>query len=70
MDQSAFFLGEQETSNHEHVVTFVGDDVFAVKCRDMKIQFFTAESCFSEIKRHTFPQVFNVREDSTERLKL
>ncbi len=70
VDQSAFFLGEQETSNREHVVTFVGDDVFAVKWRDIKVHFFTAESSFSEIKRHTFPQVFNVREDPAEQFEL
>ncbi|RBW53324.1 hypothetical protein DS909_14430 [Phaeobacter gallaeciensis] len=70
MDPKAIFLGEQGTSNREHGITFVGDDVFTVKCREMKIQFFTAESSNSEIKQNTFPHVFNVREDSAEQLKL
>lgn len=70
VDQSAFFLGEQEASNREHVVTFVGDDVFAVKWRDIKVHFFTAESTFSEIKQNTFPQVYNIKEDPAEQFEL
>ncbi|WP_294225750.1 arylsulfatase [uncultured Shimia sp.] len=70
IDQSAFFLGEQTTSNREHVVTFVGDNVFAVKWRDMKVHFFTAESTFAEIKQHTFPQVYNIKEDPAEQFEL
>lgn len=70
IDQSAFFLGHQQASNREHLVTFVGDDVFAVKWRDMKVHFFTAESTFSEIKQHTFPQVYNIKEDPAEQFEL
>ena len=70
VDQSAFLLGEQATSNREHVVTFVGDDVFAVKWRNIKLHFYTAESTFSEVKRHTFPQVYNITEDPAEQFEL
>ncbi|MVO16350.1 sulfatase-like hydrolase/transferase [Parasedimentitalea huanghaiensis] len=70
IDQSAFILGEQEVSNREHIVTFVGDDVFAVKWRDLKVHFFTAEASFSEIKKHTFPQVYNIKEDPSEQFEL
>ncbi len=70
VDQSAFFLGELEASNREHVVTFVGDDIFAVKWRDIKVHFFTAESTFSEIKQNTFPQVYNIKEDPAEQFEL
>ena len=70
VDQSAFLLGKKETSNREHVVTFVGDDVFAIKWRDIKVHFFTAEATFSEIKRHTFPHVYNIKEDPAEEFEL
>jgi len=70
IDQSAFLLGEQETSNREHVVTFVGDDVFAVKWRDLKVHFLTAEATFAEIRKPTFPQVYNVKEDPAEQFEL
>jgi arylsulfatase len=70
LDQSAFLLGAQDNSNREYVVTYVGDSVFAVKWRDMKVHFFTAEATFSEIKRHTFPQVYNIKEDPAEQFEL
>jgi arylsulfatase A-like enzyme len=70
LDQSAFLLGEEETSAREHVVTYVGDRVFSVKWRNMKIHFMTAESTFSEIKFHTFPQVYDIKEDPAESFEL
>jgi arylsulfatase len=70
VDQSAFLLGKQAKSNREHVVTFVGDSVFAVKWRNLKVHFFTAEATFSEIKRTTFPQVYNIKEDPAEQFEL
>jgi len=66
VDQSEFILGNQETSNREHIVTHVGDRVFAVKWRTMKVHFFTAEGTFSPIVEHTFPQVFDVKNDPGE----
>ena len=70
VDQSAFLLGEREKSAREHVVTYVGDRVFAVKWRNMKVHFATAGSTFSEIKFHTFPQVYDLKEDPAESFEL
>jgi len=70
VDQAAFLLGEQEKSNREYVVTYVGDTVFAVKWRDLKVHFATAESTHSVVHTYTFPQVFNVKEDPGERYEL
>ena len=36
----------------------------------MKVHFLTAESTFSEIKQHTFPQVYNIKEDQAEQFEL
>ena len=70
MDQAAFLLGEQDKSNREYVVTYVGDTVFAVKWRDLKVHFATAESTHSVVQTYTFPQVFNIKEDPRERYEL
>ena len=70
MDQSALLLGKQATSARQHVVTYVGDRVFSVKWRNMKVHFLTAESTFSEIKVHTFPQVYDIKEDPAESFEL
>ena len=70
INQADFILGEKEESNREHIVTYVGDRVFAVKWRSMKVHFFTAEGTFSPITEHTFPQVFDVKNDPGETREL
>ena len=54
VDQSDFILGKKK-SNREYVVTYVGDTVFAVKWRTMKIHFAAAEGTHSVIQTYTFP---------------
>jgi hypothetical protein len=46
--QTSFLLGKQKKSNREHVVIFVGTDVWSVKWRNMKIHFKTAEGTTTE----------------------
>lgn len=70
IDQSLFLLGKREKSSRDYVITYVGDRVFAVKWRDIKVHFFTAEGTHSVIQSYTFPQVFNVREDPSESYEL
>jgi arylsulfatase len=70
VDQSAFLLGKQEKSNREYVVTYVGDTVFAVKWRNMKVHFAASEATHSVIQRFTFPQVFDIKEDPKETYEL
>lgn len=70
IDQSAFLLGQQERSNREHVVVFVGDDLFAVKWRNMKVHFATAEGTHAIVQKYTFPQVFDIKEDVKESYEL
>ncbi|MFT5051213.1 MAG: arylsulfatase A-like enzyme [Chlamydiales bacterium] len=69
VDQSSFLLGS-EKSAREHVVTYVGDKVFAVKWRTLKVHFYTAESTFSPIVQHTFPQVYDVKNEPGETREL
>jgi arylsulfatase A-like enzyme len=70
IDQSDFILGKTTKSNRQHVVTHVGDTVFAVKWRNMKIHFATAEGTHAVVQKYTFPQVFDIKEDPKESYEL
>ena len=70
INQANFLLGKQLQSNREYVVTYVGTRVFAVKWRTLKIHFLTAESTFSPIVEHTFPQVYDIKNDPDEKVEL
>jgi len=70
INQANFLLGKQPKSNREYVVTYVGTRVFAVKWRTLKIHFFTADSTFSPIVEHTFPQVYDIKNDPDEKVEL
>jgi len=51
IDQKDFLLGKQKKSNREFAVTYVGDKVFAVKWRDMKVHFAAVRSLNFSILR-------------------
>jgi arylsulfatase A-like enzyme len=70
IDQSDFILGEKKRSNREYAVTYVGDTIFAVKWRNMKVHFATSEGTHSVIQKYTFPQVFDIKEDPKESFEL
>jgi arylsulfatase A-like enzyme len=70
VDQSDFILGKKKKSNREYVVTYVGNTVFAVKWRNMKIHFAAAEGTHSVVQTYTFPQVFDIKEDVKESYEL
>jgi len=70
INQSEFILGNQEKSNREYVITYVGNDVFSVKWRTLKVHFFTAEGTFSPIEQPTFPEVYDIKSDPGETREL
>jgi arylsulfatase len=70
INQTDFLLGRQKKSNREYVVTYVGDQVFAVKWRSLKVHFLTAGSTFTPIVQHTFPQVYDIKNDPDEKAEL
>lgn len=70
IDQSAFLLGREQKSNREHVITYIGDRVFSVKWRSLKVHFLTTEGTFAPIVQHTFPQVYDIRNDPGESREL
>jgi arylsulfatase len=70
INQANFLLGKQQKSARDYVVTYVGDTVFAVKWRNMKVHFATAEGTHSIVQTYTFPQVFDIQEDPSENFEL
>jgi arylsulfatase A-like enzyme len=70
VDQADFLLGKQQKSNRDHIVTFVGDDIYAVKWRSMKVHFMTAEGTHAVVQKYTFPQVYDVKNDPSENYEL
>jgi len=70
IDQSDFIRGVKKKSNRDHAVTYVGDTIFAVKWRNMKVHFATSEGTHSVIQKYTFPQVFDIKEDPKESFEL
>jgi arylsulfatase A-like enzyme len=70
INQANFILGKQEQSNRDHIVTYVGNNVFSVKWRTLKVHFFTAEGTFAPIVQHTFPQVYDIKNDPGETREL
>ncbi len=70
VEQADFLIGTQTESNREYAVTYVGDRVFAVKWRNMKVHFLAAESTHSVVQAYTFPQLFDIKDDPSESFEL
>jgi len=68
--QTDFLLGKQDKSSRDHVVTFVGTDIWSVKWRNMKIHFKTAEGTHDKVISYTFPQVYDIKNDPAENYEL
>ena len=75
-DQGDFLLGKQEKSNREHLITFVGDRIVAVRWRQFRIYPMEINSSDTNPKlggylgtsRETmgFPRIFNIYSDPKE----
>ena len=66
INQADFLLGKQEKSNREHIIYYVGEDIFSVKWRSFKIHLKTAESLWSPVQTYIFPPVYDVVNDPGE----
>lgn len=76
-DQSDFLLGKQETSNRDHLLTFIGDRLVAVRWRQFRV--YPVEFHMSDTNprlggylgtmRETagFPRIYNIEADPKER---
>ena len=67
VDQSAFFLGEQETSARESVIIYLGNTIFGVKWRNWKLVTRELDSGFGvPIKQYEIPLFYNLHLDPRE----
>ena len=76
VDQSAFFMGKQEKSNRESLLTFLGEDIAAVRWRQYRLypkQFVPsagnpamAGAASYRLQGTEFPGIFNVEADPRE----
>jgi len=66
INQSDFLLGKQVNSNREHIIFYIGEEVFSVKWRSFKIHLKTAESLWSTVETYIFPPVYDVVNDPGE----
>jgi arylsulfatase len=66
VDQSEFLLGEQEKSNREGVIVYMGNDVWAVKWRNWKLHLKEQENILSPTMNYGLPRVYNLYKDPGE----
>ena len=75
-DQSDFLLGKQEHSNRESLLTFLGDEIVAVRWRQYRFypkSFVSSQGdpsqpglCGSRLESNGFPDIFNIERDPAE----
>jgi arylsulfatase len=68
--QRDFLLGLNSKSNREHILAFVGDDIWAIKWRSLKVHFKTADGTHAIVRDYTFPQVYDIKNDPSENYEL
>jgi len=67
IDQSDLFLGNQDTSNREGVIVYMGEQVFGVKWNDWKVMFKENSGVFGATETFDTPRVYNLLNDPHER---
>jgi arylsulfatase len=67
VDQSAFLLGEQEASNRDHVIVYMGEEIYGVKWTDWKVMFKENEGVYANTLTYSTPRVYDLINDPGER---
>jgi len=80
VDQSAFLLGQQDTSNRDHLLTFIGDRLVAVRWKQWRVypvEFLgtrgnpsTAGYVGTIRETAGYPQVYNIEADPKEQVNV
>jgi arylsulfatase len=80
VDQSDFLLGKQQKSNREHLLTFVGDRIIAVRWRQWRLYPVemgsansnpaTAGMLGTTIETAGYPEVYNIEADPKEKVNV
>ncbi|WP_299350572.1 arylsulfatase [uncultured Shimia sp.] len=67
IDQSALFLGNQDSSNREGVIVYMGSQIFGVKWNDWKVMFKENSGVFGATETFDTPRIYNLLNDPHER---
>ncbi|WP_068113366.1 sulfatase-like hydrolase/transferase [Tropicimonas marinistellae] len=80
VDQSAFLLGQSETSARDSLITFIGDRIVAVRWKQFRmypVEITTSNTNPAEggymgmmLETAGFPQIYNIESDPKERVNL
>ena len=81
VDQSAFFTGKQEKSNRESLLSFIGEEIVAVRWRNYRIypkQFVPSSGVSfqmygvpgNRMEQNGYPAVFNIEADPREEVNI
>jgi arylsulfatase len=67
VDQGPFFLGQQEASNREHVIVYVGSELYGVKWRNYKMMSKEIDKAFADPTRsYGVPLIYDLHTDPKE----
>jgi arylsulfatase len=66
VDQTDFLLGEQEKSNREGLIVYMGNDVWGVKWRNWKVNLKEQDNILSETRSSGMPRIYNLLKDPGE----
>ena len=66
VDQTDFFLGNQEESNREGLIVYMGNDVWGVKWRNWKVNLKEQANILSETLDYGMPRIYNLYKDPGE----
>ncbi|MCK5794782.1 MAG: sulfatase-like hydrolase/transferase, partial [Anaerolineales bacterium] len=80
VDQSAFFLGKQDKSNRESLLTFIGDEIVAVRWKQFRVYpklFINSPDIMqgrgligNRLEGNGMPQTFNIEKDPREQANM
>ena len=75
IDQSAFILGEQKQSNRDSLITFIGDELVAVRWNQYRFYFSSVEEAgirnqggfvANRVPKNSYPDSYNIELDQRE----
>ena len=67
VDQRDFFAGRQKNSNREHVIVYVGNEIYGIKWRNYKMMSKEIEQAFADPTRHYgVPLIYDLHTDPKE----
>ena len=66
VDQSKFFLGQQDKSNRDVIVVYVGNEIYGVKWQNWKMMFKELATGTSPVEQWSIPRLINLNLDPKE----